>query len=99
AAMLIQSTSVEPVHGDKVMDGARRGLADGLDPSSAYLLPEEKDAIEAGTPLPPDGVGLVVTRQFYIRVVGVEDGSPAAKAGLRTGDFLRMIGGKPTRDM
>src|SRR5580765_8423725 len=96
---LITSSYVEPVDVDKVMDGAMRGLADGLDPSSAYLLPEEKDAIEAGTPLPPAGVGLVVTRQFYIRVVGVEDGSPAAKAGLRTGDFLRMIGGKPTRDM
>jgi len=99
AASLIFNYYVEDVNIDKVMDGAMRGLADGLDPSSAYLLPEEKDAIEAGTPLPPAGVGLVVTRQFYIRVVGVEDGSPAAKAGLRTGDFLRMIGGKPTRDM
>ena len=96
---LITSSYVEPVDVDKVMDGAMRGLADGLDPSSAYLLPEEKDAIEAGTPLPPAGVGLVVTRQFYIRVVGVEDGSPAAKAGLRTGDFLRAIDTKPTRDM
>ena len=27
------------------------------------------------------------------------DGSPAAKAGLQTGDFVRMIDGKPTRDM
>jgi carboxyl-terminal processing protease len=96
---LITSSYVEPVDVDKVMDGAMRGLADGLDPSSAYLLPEEKDAIEAGTPLPPAGVGLVVTRQFYLRVVGVEDGSPAAKAGLRTGDYIRMIDGKPTRDM
>lgn len=96
---LITSSYVEPVDVDKVMDGAMRGLADGLDPSSAYLLPEERDAIEAGTPPAPAGVGLVVTRQFYIRVVGVEDGSPAAKAGLRTGDYLRMIDGKPTRDM
>jgi carboxyl-terminal processing protease len=96
---LITTSYVEPVDIDKVMDGAMRGLADGLDPSSAYLLPEEKDAIEAGTPLPPAGVGLVITRQFYLRVVGVEDGSPAAKAGLRTGDYIRMIDSKPTRDM
>lgn len=96
---LITSSYVEPVDVDKVMDGAMRGLADGLDPSSAYLLPEEMSAIEAGTPLPPAGVGLVVTRQFYVRVVGVQDGSPAAKAGIRSGDYLRMIDGKPTRDM
>ncbi len=96
---LITTSYVEPVDIDKVMDGAMRGLADGLDPSSAYLLPEEKDAIEAGTPLPAAGVGLVITRQFYLRIVGVEDGSPAAKAGLRTGDYIRMIDSKPTRDM
>jgi carboxyl-terminal processing protease len=96
---LITSSYVEPVDVDKVMDGAMRGLADGLDPSSAYLLPEELQAIEAGTPLPPAGVGLVVTRQFYVRVVGVQDGSPAGKAGIRTGDYLRMIDSKPTRDM
>ena len=40
-------------------------------------------------PLPPADVGLVVTRQFYLRVLGVRDGSPAAKAGLQTGDFVR----------
>ena len=31
--------------------------------------------------------------------MGVRDGSPAAQAGLQTGDFLRAIDGKPTRDM
>ncbi len=96
---LITSSYVEKVDVDKVMDGAMRGLADGLDPSSAYLLPEEIQAIEANTPLPPASVGLIVTRQFYLRVVGVQEGSSAARAGLRTGDYLRMIDGKPTRDM
>jgi len=44
-------------------------------------------------------VGIVLTRQYYLRVVSVRDGSPAAKAGLRTGDFIRGINDKPTRDM
>jgi carboxyl-terminal processing protease len=96
---LITSSYVEPVDIDKVMDGAMRGLADGLDPASAYLLPDEITSIENGTPLPPATAGIIVTRQFYLRVVGVEDGSSAAKAGIRTGDYLRMIDGKPTRDM
>ena len=38
-------------------------------------------------------------RQFYLRVVGVRDGSPAARAGLQSGDFIRAIDDKPTRDM
>jgi len=96
---LILSSYVEPVDVDKVMDGAMRGLADGLDPSSAYLLPDEISAIEAGTPLPPAGIGVIVTRQVWLRIVGVEDGSPAARAGLRTGDYIRMIDDKPAREM
>jgi carboxyl-terminal processing protease len=95
---LIMSSYVEPVDVEKVMDGAMRGLTDGLDASSAFLTPEEVKAVESGAPLPAGDVGLVVTRQFYLRVVGVRDGSPAARGGLRTGDFIRGIDGKPTRE-
>jgi carboxyl-terminal processing protease len=96
---LIRTSYVEPVDVDKVMDGAMRGLADGLDSSSAFLTPDEVRAVEAETPLPPAGVGLVVTRQFYLRVVGVRDGSPADHAGLQTGDFIQMIDTSPTREL
>ena len=96
---LITSSYVEPVDVDNVMDGAMRGLTDALDPVSAYLSPAEVQAAEANTPLPPGDTGLVVMRQFYLRILGVRDGSPAARAGLRTGDFIRMIDGKATRDM
>ena len=37
---LISSNYVETVNVDKVMNGAMHGLADGLDPDSAYLTPE-----------------------------------------------------------
>jgi carboxyl-terminal processing protease len=96
---LISQAYVEPVDVDKVMEGAMHGLADGLDASSAYLTPDEVRAIDTHTALATGDVGLTVTRQFYLRVVGVRDGSPAAKAGLQTGDFIRMIDNKPARDM
>jgi carboxyl-terminal processing protease len=96
---LIMSSYVEKVDVDKVMEGAMRGLTDGLDASSAYLTPDEVQAIDAGTPLPAGDVGVIISRQFYLRVVGVRDGSPAARAGLRSGDFIRGIDGKPTREM
>ena len=96
---LINNAYVEPVDIDKVMDGAMRGLAEGLDPSSAFLVPDEVRAIETKAPLPAGDVGLMVERQFYLRVMGVRDGSPAARAGLQSGDYVRMIDAKPTRDM
>jgi carboxyl-terminal processing protease len=98
-AQLISQAYVEEVDIERVMEGAMHGLADGLDPSSAYLTPDEVRALESRAALPAGDVGLVVTRQFYLRVVGVRDGSPAAKAGLQTGDYIRTIDKRPTRDM
>jgi len=34
-----------------------------------------------------------------LRVIATRDGSPADKAGLRTGDYVRIIGDMPTREM
>src|SRR5262245_47436384 len=96
---LIRTSYVEPVETDKVLEGAMRGLTEGLDPASAYLTAEEVKAVDSGAPLPAGDVGVVVTRQFYLRVVGVRDDSPASRAGLRTGDFIRGIDGKSTREV
>jgi carboxyl-terminal processing protease len=97
---LVMSKYVEDVKVDRVMEGAMRGLADGLDPDSAYLTPKEVQTLEQSKGALPEGeVGLELTRQYYLRVIAARDGSPAAKAGLQTGDFVRAVDGKPTRDM
>jgi carboxyl-terminal processing protease len=96
---LITHAYVEDVNVDRVFDGAMRGLSDGLDASSAYLTPEEVTAVAANQPLPPADVGIVLSRQFYLRVVGVRDGSPASRARIAEGDFIRAIDDKPTRDL
>jgi carboxyl-terminal processing protease len=96
---LITSSYVEEANIDRVMRGAMRGLAEGLDPESAYLTPDEVKQVESGAALPPAGVGLELTRQYYLRVIAARDNSPAAKAGLRGGDYIRMINDSPTHDM
>lgn len=96
---LVVSSYVEPVNVDKVMDGAMRGLADGLDADSAFLTAAQVKAVEAKEALPAGDVGIELTRQYYLRVIAARDGSPAAKAGLQTGDYVRAIDGKPTRDL
>jgi len=96
---LVLSNYVEDVKVDKAMEGALRGLADGLDPDSAYLDAKEVRSVAGNEALPDGDVGIELTRQYYLRVIAARDGSPAAKAGFQTGDFIRAIDTKPTRDM
>src|SRR3954452_1464324 len=96
---LISGNYVEKADIDKVMTGAMHGLADSLDPDSAYLSAAEVKQIEANAALPGGDVGIDLTRQYYLRVIATRDGSPADKAGLRTGDYVRIIGDMPTREM
>jgi carboxyl-terminal processing protease len=97
---LILNNYVENAKIDKVMEGAMRGMADGLDPDSSYLTPADVKELDAGAAgVPAADVGLELTRQYYLRVIAARDGSPAAKAGLQTGDYVRAIDGKPARDL
>jgi carboxyl-terminal processing protease len=96
---LILNNYVEDVTSDHIMKGAMVGLAEGLDPDSAYLAPGDINAMLHPQSLPRGNVGLELTRQYYLRVIAAREGSPAANAGLRPGDFIRAIDGKPTREM
>ena len=77
---LIINNYVEAADLKRVMSGAMRGLAEGLDPDSAYLVPDLVRRLEAGETVPTGETGLEITRQYYLRVVSARDNSPAAKA-------------------
>lgn len=94
---LISNNYVELVDLDGVLEGALRGMAEGLDSDSAYLSPSDVRRLESGRPLPEGRVGLDVTRRYYLQVIAVRDGSPAAEAGIAPGDYVRAIDGEPTR--
>ena len=96
---LVLNNYVEEVDTNGIMQGAMHGLADGLDPESAYLSAGQVNAITRGDAAPRGQVGLELTRQYYLRVIAAREGSPAARAGLRSGDFIRQINDEPTRDM
>ena len=96
---LVLNNYVEEVDVKQAMRGAMRGLADGLDADSAFLTPELVKTFEGNSNPGPADIGVELVRQYYLRVVSARDGSPAAKAGLRTGDYIRAIDGRATRDM
>ena len=97
---LVVNNYVEEVDVKQAMRGAMRGPGRGLDPDSAYLTPDlvkrrREQHERRARPMSASSW----SRQYYLRVVSAREGSPAAKAGLRTGDFIRAIDDKPTRDM
>lgn len=98
---LVVDNYVEEVDVKQAMRGAMRGLADGLDSDSAFLPAEMVKVVESNASAGPADIGIEVRRQFYLylRIVSVREGSPAAKAGLRAGDYIRGINGRATRDM
>jgi carboxyl-terminal processing protease len=95
---LISNNYVEDVDIDKVMHGAMHGLADGLDPDSAYLDSKQVGQFESKETPGSGQTGIELTRQYYLRVIAARSGSPADRAGLQPGDYIRAIDGQSTRD-
>lgn len=96
---LVLDNYVEPVDVRVAMRGGMRGLADGLDADSAYLPPDVTKTIDSKVASDQVGIGVELRRRYYLLIVSARDGSPAAKAGLRAGDYIRAVDGRPTRNM
>src|ERR1051326_581389 len=96
---LVLNTYVEEVDVKKAMKGAMNGLADNLDADSGFLPSTVASAYEASAPAGPADVGIELSRPHYLRVISVRDGSPAAKAGIRSGDFIRAVDKRSTKDI
>jgi carboxyl-terminal processing protease len=96
----IKSEYVEEPDVKSVTLGAMNGLLESIDPFASYLNAEQyKEYLKSNDGYKGD-VGLVLSKRFgYIGVVSAIPGSPAAKAGLTTGDILETIKGVATRDM
>jgi carboxyl-terminal processing protease len=76
-------------------EGAYRGLVNSLDPLSAYLnrdLAAKYRALNGRE----TGPGIVLMKRYaaFPQVVGVVEGSPADKVGIKLGDLLSAIGGR-----
>lgn len=93
---LVKQAYVEPVDDKTLMQNAIRGLLGGLDPHSEYLDPRALAALSEDTSGSYDGLGLeVLTVDGSLRVVAPIDDTPAARAGIRPGDVIVRIDGKP----
>ena len=95
----IKSEYVEEPDLKSVTLGALNGLLESIDPFASYLNADQYKEYQKHSDAKGD-VGLILSKRFgYIGVVAAVPGSPAAKAGLTTGDIIETINSVATRDM
>ncbi len=96
----IQNDYVDDPNMEKVRLGALRGLASGLDPYSSFLTPEQVKAFEASPVSNKVGIGAEFSQiSGYLYVISAVKGSPAERAGMRSGDVIEYIDTRATRDI
>lgn len=93
----VKEAYVEPVSDRKLMQSAIRGLLLDLDPHSAYLEKPAAQAFEEGTTGSYGGIGVEVLEQVdgTVKIIAPIDDTPAARAGLKSGDVIIAVDGKP----
>jgi carboxyl-terminal processing protease len=97
---LVNQSYVDPVVDAELIEGAFQGVTDAIDEYSYYIPPDAVALYEQSRPAEGEGVGLVVSKRLgYAYIIAVVEGSPAAEAGIRAGDFIERIDGELTTDM
>ena len=91
----IRNEYVEPVDEQKLIEAAINGMLTSLDPHSSYMSPEDAAAMRLQLDGEFGGLGIEVTQEEgWIKVVSPMDGTPAAAAGVKTGDFITAVNGE-----
>ncbi len=89
---IIKSDYVEPVDDKKLITDAISGMVSSLDPHSQYFDKKAFKEFREGTTGRFVGVGIEITQEDgLIKIVSPIEGSPADKAGLKSGDLITKI--------
>lgn len=91
----VENHYVDPVERSKLVEGAIKGLVGDLDPHSAYLPPDEWRQFQSDTEGKFGGVGIEVdARADKLIVIAPIEGSPAERAGIKSGDQVIGVDGE-----
>lgn len=92
----VRDAYVDPVDEKALMQSAIKGLLLDLDPHSAYLEKVDAQAFDESSSGEYDGIGVEVLEQpdGSVRVIAPIDGTPAQRAGLKSGDVIVAVDGK-----
>ena len=91
----IQNEYVEEINQADVMDSAINGVLQSLDPYSSYMNPKIFKESQVETSGEFGGLGIEVSMEAgVVKVIAPIDGTPAAKAGIKAGDYIVRINGE-----
>jgi carboxyl-terminal processing protease len=93
----VRQAYVDPVDDDKLMHSAIKGLLLDLDPHSTYFDKDDAQAFDEETSGAYDGIGVEVQQQAdgTVKVISPIDDTPAAQAGIKSGDVIVAVDGRP----
>jgi carboxyl-terminal processing protease len=90
----VKNDYVREVKDNELVENAINGMLTSLDPHSSYLNPKNFSDMQVSTRGEYGGLGLEVTMEDgLVKVISPMDGTPAAKAGIKTGDLIASIDG------
>jgi carboxyl-terminal processing protease len=92
---IIERQYVTPVDEKKLMNSALEGMVNSLDPHSDYLTPDAFSDLNDQTRGEYGGLGLEITSEDgAVKVISPIDGTPAARAGIKAGDYIMAVNGQ-----
>jgi len=92
----VRTDYVEGTEDRKLIEDAINGMLTSLDPHSSYMPPKSFRDMQVQTRGEFGGLGIEVTMENgFVKVVSPIDDTPAARAGLRPGDFVTHIDNEP----
>jgi carboxyl-terminal processing protease len=91
----VRANYVEPVEDKKLIEYALNGMLSSLDPHSGFMNEEEAKSMNIQNKGEFGGLGIEVTMENgVVKVVSPIDDTPAARAGIQSGDLIVEIDGK-----
>ena len=91
---------VEEVDEKKILEAAMNGMLAELDPHSSYLSADDFKEFNDKSHGEFGGLGIQITSdRGAVRVISPIDDTPAAKAGIKAGDYITHIDGEQVFDL
>ncbi|MBN1548558.1 MAG: S41 family peptidase [Syntrophaceae bacterium] len=97
---IVEKQYVESVEKKALLQGAINGMMRTLDPHSAYMTADMYKELDLETKGSFGGIGIEITiKKDILTVVSPIEDTPAFYAGIKAGDQVVRIDGKPTKDI
>jgi len=96
----VQEQYVDGVSDKELIESAISGMLQSLDPHSSYLSPESYKDMQVKTKGTFGGLGIEITMEDgFVKVVSPIDDTPAANAGMKSGDLIIGIDGESIKGL